>query len=191
MRHRKARYSLNRFTSWREATVVSLAKNLFKYERIKTTQGRAKACQPLAEKIISLAKKNTLTQKRRVYKLLGEHSLVSLLFKDIAPRFKNRTSGFTRIIKLEKRRGDNANLVIMELTEIKEKKKKTKVEKEVKPEVKQEQETKEQEVKEKPVQEVRPKTDVKVLEKPPVTKKPAKSFLGGIRSIFKKERDSL
>jgi large subunit ribosomal protein L17 len=191
MRHRKAKYSLNRFTSWREATIVSLTRNLFKYERIKTTQAKAKACQPLAEKIISLAKQNTLTQKRRAYKLLGEHSFVSLLFKDIAPRFGNRTSGFTRIIKLEKRRGDNANLVILELTEIKEKKKKTKVEKEVKPGVKQVQETREDEVKEKPVQEVRLKTDVKVLEKPPITKKPVRSFLGGIRRIFKRERDSL
>jgi large subunit ribosomal protein L17 len=191
MRHRKTRYSLNRFTSWRKATIVSLARNLFKHQRIKTTLTRAKACQPFVEKIVSLAKQNTLIQKRRVYKFLGQHSLVSLLFKDIAPRYTNRTSGFTRIIKLGKRRGDNADLVILELTEIKEKKKKVKVEKESKPEVKPEQETREQVVKEKPVEEVRPKAEVKVLKKPPITKKPSKTFLGGIRKIFKKERDSL
>jgi len=191
MRHRKARHLLNRFTSWRKATIVSLAKNLFKYQRIKTTLARAKACQPLAEKIISLAKQDGLFSKRRIYKLLGEHSLVSLLSKDIAPRFKNRTSGFTRIIKLGKRRGDDANLVIFELTEIKEEKKRAKVEEQAKPEAKPGQETRKPAVKEKPVEETHPKTESKVAEKPPITKKPTKSFLGGIRSIFKKERDSL
>ena len=190
MRHRKSRYSLNRFTSWRKATIVSMSKNLFKYQRIKTTLTKAKAAQPVIEKIISMARKNTLTQKRKVYAILGEHLLVNTVFNDIAPNFKNRTSGYTRIIKLKKRRGDNASIVLFELTEIQEKKKKAKVAKDDTQHIKPTQEIKDQVVKDKHV-DVHPKADAKVSEKPPISKKPAKSFLGGIRKIFKKERDSL
>ncbi|MCM8757925.1 MAG: bL17 family ribosomal protein, partial [Candidatus Omnitrophica bacterium] len=98
--------------------------------------------------------------------------LVSYLFKDIGPLFKNRPSGFSRIIRYGNRRGDNAKLVILELTEIKEKPKRYKKEKE--------------KIQKKP----QPK-EVLTEEKPPITKKPTKKFLGGIRGIFKKERDAL
>ena len=192
MRHRKQKFTLNRFTSWRRATVLSLVRNLLKYQRLKTTIIRAKAAQPLVEKIITLAKKNTLTQKRRAYQLLGDHRLVSLLFSDIGPRFKDRPSGFTRILKLANRRGDNAQMVVFELTEIKEKKQKVKVEKEGKPElIKTAGETKGQAVKEKPAEDARPLKETKVSEKPPIVKKPARKFLGGLRNIFKKKSDSL
>jgi large subunit ribosomal protein L17 len=182
MRHKKQKFALNRFTSWRRATVLSLARSLLKYQRLKTTIIKAKATQPLVEKIIALAKKNTLAQKRRVYQLLRDHKSVSLLFSDIAPRFQNRSSGFTRILKLANRRGDNAQMVIFELTEIKEKKLKVKAEKEAKPEVKPEL---------KSAEETRPIKENKLSEKPPVIKKPAKNFLGGLRNIFKKKSDSL
>lgn len=186
MRHRKARLQLNRFTSWRRATLKSLVKNLLIQQSIKTTKTKAKAVRPLIEELISLAKLNTLSGKRQAFRILGEHRLVSLLFNDIGPRFNNRVGGYTRILSLGPRRGDNAELVIFELTEIKKKKlKKPKKEKEVKVE--------EPEVvsKKPPAAEQKPKTDVVVKEKPPITKKPSKKFLGGLRNIFKKERDSL
>ncbi len=121
MRHRKARFQLNRFTSWRKATLISLAKSLFIHQSIKTTKTRASAVKPLVDKLIGLAKENTLAAKRRAYKILGDHKLVSLLFSDMASRFLQRQSGFTRILNLNNRRGDNARMVILELTEIKKK----------------------------------------------------------------------
>ncbi|MCM8763371.1 MAG: 50S ribosomal protein L17, partial [Candidatus Omnitrophica bacterium] len=122
MRHQKSRYQLNRFTSWRKATLVSLAKNLLIHQSIKTTKVKAKAARRLVERLISLGKENTLSAKRRAYQILGEHRLVSLLFNEIASRFGNRNGGYTRILPLGRRRGDNASLVIFELTEKKVKK---------------------------------------------------------------------
>jgi large subunit ribosomal protein L17 len=188
MRHKKSKIQLNRFTSWRKATLISLAKNLLIYQSIKTTTHKAKAVRPLIDKLITLAKKNNLAAKRRAFNILGNHKLVNLLFSDIAPRFKDKTSGFIRIIALGKRRGDNAELAILELTEIKKKEiKKPKKEKETKPI----EETKVQTPPEEPVEEKKPEPRVSVKEKHPVSEKPSKKFLGGIRNIFKKERDSL
>lgn len=191
MRHRKSRLQLNRFTSWRQATLTSLAKALIIHQRIKTTNAKAKAVKPLIEKLISLGKNNSLFAKRQAYRILGDHKLVSLLFNDIAPRFANRIGGYTRILNLGLRRGDNAQLVILALTEIKEKApKKPKAEAEKreagKPEI-----LKEELPKEQPQEEKKPKTEAAVKEKPPISKKPTKKFLGGLRRIFKKERDSL
>ncbi len=121
MRHGKAKLRLNRFTSWRKATLASLARAMIIHQKIKTTNAKAKAVKPLIEKLISLGKKNSLFAKRQAYRILGDHKLVSLLFNDIAPRFANRIGGYTRILKLGSRRGDNAQLVILALTEIKEK----------------------------------------------------------------------
>lgn len=176
MRHAKRRNKLNRFSSWRKATVTSLAKNMLNYGGIKTTATRAKVARPLVEKLISLAKSNTLAAKREAFKILGEHKLVSKLFSEVGPLFSKRESGFTRVISLGKRRGDDADVVIFELTERKPKEiKKAKKEKEVKAE----EQVKKQE------------TAPVVKEKPPVVNKPAKKFLGGLKNIFKKERDSL
>ena len=191
MRHAKAKLQLNRFTSWRQATLTSLAKALIIHQRIKTTKAKAKAVKPLIEKLISLGKNNSLFAKRQSYRILGDHKLVSLLFKDIAPRFANRIGGYTRILNLGLRRGDNAQLVILALTEIKEKiPKKPKVEAEKKeagkPEI-----LKEELPKEQPPEEKKPKTEVAVKEKPPISKKPTKKFLGGLRRLFKRERDFL
>lgn len=193
MRHAKAKLQLNRFTSWRKATLISLAKALIIHQRIKTTKAKAKAVKPLIEKLISLGKNNSLFAKRQSYRILGDHKLVSLLFKDIAPRFVNRIGGYTRILNLDLRRGDNAQLVILALTEIKEKmpkKPKVAVEAEKKeaekPEI-----LKEELPKEQPQEEKKPKTKVAVKEKLSVSKKPTKKFLGGLRRLFKRERDFL
>ena len=190
MRHKKARKQLNRFTSWREATLASLVRSLFIYQRINTTLHRAKAARSLAEKLISEAKENSIAARRQAYKVLGDHKLVSLLFKDIGPRFTKRQGGYTRIINLGPRRGDSASMVIWELTEIKAKEiKKPKKIKEEKPE-----EAKTEAVPETPpAKETHGKavTQAEVKEKHPADRKPPKKFLGGIKNIFKKERDSL
>lgn len=192
MRHSKARLQLNRFTSWRKATLISLARAVFIHQKIKTTNARAKAAKPLIEKLISLGKNNSLSAKRQAYRILGDHKLVSSLFNDIAVRFGNRTGGYCRILNLGPRRGDNAKMVILALTEIKEKiHKKPKLEAQ-KQEPKEKPETLTRELpKEHPPEEKKPKAEVSLKEKPPISKKPTKKFLGGLRGIFKKERDSL
>lgn len=188
MRHRKVKLQLNRFTSWRKATLISLARNLLIYQSIKTTKTKALAVKPVIEKLISLAKQNSLTAKRHAYKTLGSHRLVSLLFNDIAPRFNTRIGGYIRILNLGTRRGDNAEQVIIELTEIKKRQRRLpKKEKEVKTEEKK----KTQIFREEAIEEKKPKTGIEVKEKPPITKKPLKKFLEGVRNIFKKGRDSL
>ncbi len=194
MRHAKHSYSLNKSFSLRKALIKSMVSNLLKYQRITTTQNRAKAARVVVEKLITMGKEGSLAKKRMAYDILGDHKLVSSLFSDIAPRFKDRTGGYTRILKLGVRRGDDAKMVIFELTEIKDDKKKAKAktEKEAKAAAS---ESKIEPAKEKTEVGEKPKTEAavtdKVTEKHPVQKKPAKKFLGGIRNIFKKERDSL
>ncbi len=186
MRHKKSKYQLNRFTSWRKATLISLARSLIIHQSIKTLLSKAKAVRPLIEKLIFLAKRNTLTAKRQAAKILNDHRLVSKLFNEIGPRFTQRGSGFTRIINLGVRRGDNARTAIIELTEIKKiepkkPKKEIKAAEVIKPEV----------IKEKPSEEKKLEGKVAVKEKPPLLKKPSKKFFAGLRNIFKKGRDSL
>ena len=184
MRHAKARYQLNRPRSWRKATVNSLVKNLLKYEQIETTLIRAKAAQGVVEGLISEAKTDSLAHRRRAFAVLGEHGMVSILYKDIAPRFKDINGGFTRILKVGNRRGDNAELALFELTKKKEKQVKAKA-----PKAHEGEET--QGTAEAAAEKSHEKkTDTAVKEKPS-SQKPNKKFLGGIRQIFKKERDSL
>ncbi len=175
MRHAKKKHQFNRFTSWRKATLISLVKSLILHQGIKTTKVKAKAAQSLAERLISLGKQNTLAAKRRAFSILGEHRLVSMLFNDIAVRFQNKSSGFTRVIQLGNRRGDSASLAILELTEIKKvERRQAKEKKEAKPE-----------------EDKQEKAQAPAQEKPPLGKKASPTFLGGIRRIFKKERDAL
>lgn len=182
MRHRKKRLQFNRFTSFRKATLKSIIRSLLIYQSVKTTRIKALAAKSLADKLIALAQKNTLTGKRQAFRILGDHKLVAKLFNDIAPRFSNKGSGFTRLLNLGERRGDDAPLALLELTEIKKKElKHPKKEKEMKAEEEKP-----------PVEEKKPKVEARAPEKPPVVKKEVpRNFLGGLRNIFKKERDSL
>jgi len=165
-----------------------MVKSLLIYQSIRTTLIKAKAAQPIAEKLISIGKKNTLAARRQAYDLLGSHRLVNLLFNDISARFNQRAGGYTRIIKLGSRRGDNADIAILELIEIKKKEivksKKVKIEKPVK-------EIPAADIKTDLKEKGEPKAQAEIKEKPPITKKPAKKFFKGLRQIFKKERDSL
>ena len=196
MRHARSRYQLNRFTSWRKATLKSMARNVLLCQRIITTKTKAKAAQPLVEKLIGLGKENSLAARRAAFKILCDHRLVKLLFTDIAPRFDTRTSGFTRILALGLRRGDSAQLALLELTEQKKKEKKQKKKKEAKAELREapgEEKLKAQAPapEAKQPEEHKTKTGVAVKERPPIEQKPSKKFLGGIRNIFKKKSDFL
>ncbi len=187
MRHAKRRFQLNRFTSWHEATIKSLARNILIHQSIRTTSDRAKASRGLVEKLISMAKENTLASKRRAQAVLGEHKLVVRLFDELGPLFAKRSGGFTRLISLGKRRGDNAEMVIFELTEMKKETKKSKKTKEKVLDVKSE------EVKpveqEKPAEGKLQKKEPRFEEKKKIKERPQKKFLSGLKGIFKKERD--
>jgi large subunit ribosomal protein L17 len=193
MRHAKKRLQLNRFTSWHDATINSLARAIILNQSIKTTLHRAKASRQMIEKLITLAKTNTLFARRQAQKVLGEHKLVNLLFNEIGPRFSKRSSGFTRIIGLGKRRGDNAEMVILELTEIKKKEAKpvkhAKEAKEAPTQAEEKQESKEEVIKDRP--EGHGLASDSQSHRPEKVKKPQTKFLSGIRSIFKKKSDSL
>jgi len=128
MRHKKKRSRLNRDDSLRKATLKMMARDLFKHQSIRTTLVKAKAAGRTAEKLITLAKKDDMNARRRAFDALRDRGVVIRLFKEILPLFKNRTSGYTRIIRLGTRRGDGAEIVMLELTEkIKEEKKEKKL----------------------------------------------------------------
>jgi len=117
MRHRKRRSKLGMMTAHRNATLRNIVKALLKYQRIKTTHARAKEARRLAEGLITLSKTDSIAARRRAYSVLTDRDLVTKLFNEIAPLFKTRNSGYTRIIPLGFRRGDGASLSILELTE--------------------------------------------------------------------------
>ena len=120
MRHRISGNTLNRQSSHRKATVRDLAKAALIHERIKTTKVKAQEARKLVDKLITLGKKGNLAEKRRAFAILCDHKLVSNLFNETSPRFAHRKGGYTRIIKLTNRRGDNAQMVFLELTEKKQ-----------------------------------------------------------------------
>ena len=117
MRHRKKRSKLGMMTSHRKATMRNIAKSLLKYQRIEISLARAKEVRRLTESLITLAKTDTVNARRKAYVVLADRDLVGKLFKEIVPLFKNRNSGYTRIIPLGFRRGDGTELCFLELTE--------------------------------------------------------------------------
>lgn len=117
MRHGKSGNRLSRNQTLRKATVRDMARAILVEERIFTTKAKAKEGRKLIEKLITLGKKGTLADKRRVFAILCDHRMVRDLFDKTAPRFKNRMGGYTRIIPFGNRRGDNAEMVYLELTE--------------------------------------------------------------------------
>lgn len=118
MRHGKSGKRFGRKSSWRKATIRDIAKATLIWQSIRTTESRAKEARKLVDRLVTLGKEGTLAAKRRAFAVLCDHKVVSSLFDDIAQRFKSRAGGYTRIIPLgEPRRGDNARLVFLELTE--------------------------------------------------------------------------
>lgn len=117
MRHGIAGNRLNRKSSHRKATVRDIAKAALIHERISTTKIKAKEARKLVDQLITMGKKGTLAEKRRAFAVLCDHQLVSELFNKIAPRFNERQGGYTRIIPVGNRKGDNAEMAYLELTE--------------------------------------------------------------------------
>jgi large subunit ribosomal protein L17 len=126
MRHLNAGYKLGRNPAHRRATLRNLVTNLIERERIHTTLLRAKAARPLAERMITLGKRDSLHARRQAAAFLQTPEAAKKLFADLAPRFADRPGGYTRIIRAGWRIGDGAELAILEFigSELKKKEKK-------------------------------------------------------------------
>ena len=97
--------------------LANLATSLFEHGRITTTEAKAKRLRPYAEKLITAAKRGDLAARRRVATTVRRKDILHVLFSEIGPRFANRDGGYTRIIKLNPRQGDNAPMAVIELVE--------------------------------------------------------------------------
>jgi len=97
--------------------LAGLAAALFREERIRTTETKARRLRPVAEKLITTAKEGTIASRRRALAVVEDRDIVHKLFSDIAPRFADRNGGYTRIIKLAPRKGDAAPMVLVEIVE--------------------------------------------------------------------------
>src|ERR1700712_4035372 len=104
-------------SSHQKAILANLATSLFEHGRIKTTEPKARALRPYAEKLITHAKKGTLHNRREVLKKIRDKDVVHSLFAEIGPFFSDRNGGYTRIIKVENRKGDNAPMAVIELVQ--------------------------------------------------------------------------
>ena len=102
-------------SSHQKALLANLATSLFEHGRIKTTEPKARALRPYAEKLITHAKKGALHNRREVLKKIRDKDVVHVLFEEIGPFFADRNGGYTRIIKVEPRKGDNAPMAVIEL----------------------------------------------------------------------------
>ena len=97
--------------------LANLATALFEHGRITTTEAKAKRLRPLAERLITFAKRGDLAARRRVLTVVRDKGVVHVLFTEIGPRYENRHGGYTRIVKLGPRKGDNAPMAVIELVE--------------------------------------------------------------------------
>ena len=102
-------------SSHQKALLANLATSLFEHGRIKTTEPKARALRPYAEKLITHAKKGTLHNRREVLKKIRDKDVVHALFEEIGPFYADRNGGYIRIIKVEARKGDNAPMAVIEL----------------------------------------------------------------------------
>jgi large subunit ribosomal protein L17 len=102
-------------SSHQKALLANLATSLFEHGRIKTTEPKARALRPYAENLITHARKGTLHNRREVMKKIRDKDVVHTLFAEIGPFFADREGGYTRIIKVEARKGDNAPMAVIEL----------------------------------------------------------------------------
>lgn len=145
---------LGRTSSHRKGMLFNLATSLLRYERITTTLPKAKEVRRVVEKLISKAKKDTLASRREAGKVIRDKEVLKKLFSQIGPKFKGRSGGYTRVLRLGQRKGDNASLALIELVE------------KVAPVV----EKKKEKLEKKP-REIKEKKPVPEEKKPPVVKK--------------------
>ena len=115
MRHRTAGRKLGRTTAHREMLLRNLVTSLFQYEKIVTTEAKAKELRKLADKIVTLAKRGDLHARRQAAEVVQDETVLKKLFDSIGSRYKDRNGGYTRMTKLEYRMGDGAPLAAIEL----------------------------------------------------------------------------
>jgi len=131
MRHQVKKRYLRRDSAHRRALLRNLVTSFIDKERIRTTVAKAKAAKPIAEKMITLAKRNTLHARRQALAYIFQESVVKKLFDVVSPRFTERPGGYCRIVKLAPRAGDGAQMAVLEMigSEFKKKTKKKKAKK--------------------------------------------------------------
>jgi large subunit ribosomal protein L17 len=117
MRHQRSGKKLGRDSAHRRALYSNLTGALIEHGRIQTTEAKAKAIKPFAEKMITLGKRGDLHARRQALAALRSNDVVHRLFAEIAPRFSDRAGGYTRIIKLGPRQGDAADMVYLEFVD--------------------------------------------------------------------------
>ncbi len=117
MKHGHKFNKLNMMKSHRKATLSNMMNSLLRHLRITTTLSKARELKRLIDKLVNKAKKDTLHNKRIILQTLRNRSMIKKLFTVIAPKFSNRTGGFTRIYKLGKRMNDNADMAVIEFVE--------------------------------------------------------------------------
>ena len=117
MRHQRSGKKLGRDSAHRKALYSNLAGALIEHGRIHTTEAKAKAVKPFAEKMITLGKRGDLHARRQALAALRSNSIVHQLFADVAPRFADRPGGYTRIVRIGPRQGDAAEMVYLELVD--------------------------------------------------------------------------
>ncbi len=114
MRHRKAGRRLGRDSAHRKALYRNLVTDLLRYERITTTDAKAREIRPIAEKLITLGRRGDLHARRQALRYIYDRYVVERLFDDIAPRMADRPGGYLRITRLEPRKGDGAPMAVIE-----------------------------------------------------------------------------
>jgi large subunit ribosomal protein L17 len=114
MRHQKTKRTLGRKTGPRKALLKNLLNSLVLYEKIETTEAKAKEIKPLMEKLVTRAKEDTLHNRREIMKVIPTENALKKLFEVIGPKYKERKGGYLRIVKIGARRGDSAKMSIIE-----------------------------------------------------------------------------
>ena len=117
MRHQRTGKKLGRDSAHRRALYANLASELIEHERIRTTVAKAKAVRPIVEQMITLGRRGGVHNYRQALAFLRTQNVVHMLFNEVAPRFKDRDGGYTRIVKLGPRAGDAADMVYLELVD--------------------------------------------------------------------------
>ena len=117
MRHHRSGKKLGRDSAHRKALYANLAGSLIEHGRIKTTEAKAKAVRPVAEKMITLGRRGDLAARRQALAFLRSQEIVHLLFAEVAPRFADRNGGYTRIVKIGPRPGDGADTAYLEFVD--------------------------------------------------------------------------
>jgi large subunit ribosomal protein L17 len=114
MRHRLNSSKLGRSPEHRAATIASIVCALIKQKRVETTLAKAKQASSLAEKMVTFGREGTLAARRRIISVLHREEFVSMLLKDVVPQFNGRNGGYTRILKLGRRKSDSSEMTILE-----------------------------------------------------------------------------